>query len=74
MKGKNNLIFFENRIKINTGKYIEEVLEHQVKDLNHTMFNSEDFVFQQDSEPPHKANITQQWCNEHLSEFIHYDE
>ena len=45
MKGKTNLIFFENGIRINAGKYIEGVLEHQVKDLNQTMFNNEGFVF-----------------------------
>ena len=32
------------------------------------------FVFQQGSAPPHKANVTQQWCNEHLTGFIRHDE
>ena len=73
MKGKTNLIFFENGIKINTGKYIEEVLEYRVKDLDHTMFNNEGFVFQQDSAPPHKANVAQKWCNEHLPGLIRHD-
>ena len=74
MKGKTSLIFFENGIKINADKYIEKVLEHQMTDLNQTMFINEGFVFQQDSAPLHKANLTQQWCNEHLPGFIRHDE
>ena len=74
LKGKTNLIFFKNGIKINAAKYIEDVLEHQVKCLNQTMFNNQGFVFQQDSAPAHKAKVTQAWCNENLPEFIHHDE
>ena len=74
IKGKTNLIFFENGIKINVGKYIDEFFEHQVKYLNQKMSNNEGFVFQQDSAPLHKANVTQQWCNEHLPGFFSHDE
>ena len=73
MKGKTSLIFFENGIKINAFKYIHDILEYQMQYLNQTMFNNEGFVFQQDSAPPHKANVTRQWCNEHLPGFIRHD-
>ena len=45
-----------------------------MKDLNQTMFNNEIFLFQQDFASPHKAIMTQQWCNEHLPGFIRHDE
>ena len=43
-----------------------------MKDLNQTICNNEVFVFQQDSAPLNKSNVTRQWCNENLPGFIRH--
>jgi len=41
-----------------------------VKPHNTTPFNSQKWVFQQDSAPAHKAKMTQEWLQRHVLAFI----
>jgi len=41
-----------------------------VKPLNTTLFNGQEWVFQQDSAPAHKAKTTQVWLRRNLLAFI----
>jgi len=50
--------------------YQEDMLQGVVKHLNVTLFSGQDWVFQQDSAPAHKAKTTQEWLWRNLLVFI----
>ena len=50
--------------------YQEEVLQGAVKHLNMTLFNGQEWVFQQDSVIAHKAKTTQERLQRNLLSFI----
>ncbi|KAJ4434476.1 hypothetical protein ANN_23038 [Periplaneta americana] len=50
--------------------YENTVLEPIVKDLNQTLFRNQNWSFQQDSAPAHKARSTQEWLERHVPDFI----
>jgi len=50
--------------------YEEDVLQGVVKPLNMTLFNGQEWVFQQDSAPAHKTKTIQKWLWRNLLAFI----
>jgi len=50
--------------------YHEDVLQGAVKPVNTTVFNGQKWVFQQDSAPPHKAKMTQEWLQRNILALI----
>jgi inhibitor of nuclear factor kappa-B kinase subunit alpha len=50
--------------------YQEDVLQGVVKPRNTALFSGQEWVFQQDSAPAHKANTTQEWLRWHVPAFI----
>jgi inhibitor of nuclear factor kappa-B kinase subunit alpha len=50
--------------------YKEDVLQGVVNPLNMTLFNGQEWVFQQDSAPAHKTKMTQEWLRRNLLTLI----
>jgi inhibitor of nuclear factor kappa-B kinase subunit alpha len=50
--------------------YQEDVLQGIVKPLNVTLFSGQEWVFQQDSAPAHKAKTTKEWLCRNVLAFI----
>jgi inhibitor of nuclear factor kappa-B kinase subunit alpha len=69
-----HLHFCEKGVKTGASVYKENVLLGVVKPLNTTLFNGQEWVFQQDSAPAHKAKTTakttQEWLWRHVPAFI----
>ena len=64
------LHFCEKGVKTNGKNYRENVHERVVKPLNNSLFNGEEWTFQQDSAPVHKARATQDWLRTEIPDFI----
>jgi len=67
--GKTPLVFVEKGAKIDQKYYIEEILEKEVLPWSEEHFE-EDWIFQQDSAPAHRAKRTQAWCEENFPDFL----
>jgi hypothetical protein len=60
---------FSNLIKHSNKKnYVEDVLPVVMSEGKRLLGDS--FIFQQDNATPHKSNLCQTWCREHLPDFI----
>lgn len=70
IKGKAPLHFVDPGVKMDAKYYQEEVLEKIVRPLNDSLFDGEDWTFQQDSAPSHRAKSTQMWLENNVPEFI----
>lgn len=70
IKGKAPLHFVDPGVKIDANYYQEEILKKVVQPLNYTLFNGEDWTFQQDSAASHKAKSTQMWLKDNVPDFI----
>lgn len=68
--GKTELIFVKNGIKINSNNYISEILEDVVMPWAKQNVPNDDWIFQQDSAPAHRAKKTQEFCNENFPDFL----
>jgi hypothetical protein len=62
--------FCEKRVKNSAQVYQEDMLQGIVKPLNTTLFNGQEWVFQQDSTLAHKAQTNQEWLQRNVSAFI----
>ena len=71
--GKTPLHFCELGVKTKAKNYQEDILEQVVKPLNDSLFNGEQWSFQQDSAPSHKAKTTQRWLTANVPDFISTD-
>ena len=60
-------------VPIEVRNYQEDILEQVVKPLNDSLFNGEQWSFQQDSAPSHKAKTTQRWLTANVPDFISTD-
>jgi len=69
-QGVTPLNFCEKGVKTGGKVYQEDVLQGVVKPLNTTVFNGQKWVFQQDSAPAHKAEMTQEWLRRNVPDFI----
>jgi len=68
--GVTRLHFCDKGVKTNARVYKQDVLEPIVKDLSNTMFHNEQWSFQQDSAPAHKARTSQEWLGLNVPDFI----
>uniref|UniRef100_A0A915E849 Transposase n=1 Tax=Ditylenchus dipsaci TaxID=166011 RepID=A0A915E849_9BILA len=71
--GKTSLVFIDQGVKINQQIYWNQILEAVVEPWANEHFREQQWTFQQDSTPAHKAKTTQQWCKDHSPDGrIHY--
>lgn len=68
--GKTPLIFIDQGVKINKESYQRDILEAELLPWAEAHFGEQHWTLQQDSAPAHKAKTTQQWCKDHLPDFI----
>ena len=69
--GRTPLVFIDQGVKINTEKYIEDILEHALEPWATKHFEGRHWVFQQDSAPAHRAKTTQNWLKYHFPDTIY---
>jgi len=62
--------FDEKGVKTGAQVYQEDTLQGIMKPLNTSLFNGQEWVFQQDSSPAHKAKTTQEWLERNIPAFI----
>lgn len=72
--GRTPLVFVPSGVKINALTYKQYILEPVVKDLGHTMFKNDNFLFQQDGAPAHTAKSTQEWLRNEIPQFLSKEE
>lgn len=68
-QGVTEVHFCEQGVKT-SGKLYVQMLEDVVAPLNDTLFDREEWVFQQDSAPAHKCKLAQNWLKENVPDFI----
>ena len=69
-RGKLPLVFIEKGAKVNTTYYQQEILESNLKMSAPVTQGDDNWCFQQDSAPAHKAKTTQAWCRAKCPDFI----
>ncbi|CAM4936437.1 unnamed protein product [Rotaria socialis] len=72
--GKIPLKFVEQGVKINAKHYQNEILTSTLMPNISTLYSDNQWIFQQDSAPAHKAKSTQQWLVESCPDFISSEE
>jgi hypothetical protein len=72
-RGKTPLVFVEQGVKIDRNVYMDLIREHLLPYAEED-FDGEQWCFQQDSAPAHKANDTQDMLREECPDFISRDE
>lgn len=70
--GKGKLHFVDEKAKINSDYYINNLLPELVDDCRTLLPN--DFIFQQDGAPAHTSRQTQNWIEQNCPNFISKDE
>ena len=65
---KSPLIFVEQGVKINSDRYINDILVPAHEEMK-KHFKDQFFTFQQDGAPSHTSRKTQDWCQRHFSRF-----
>lgn len=68
--GRTPLIFIEKGVKINSNNYITDILNAHMLPWSKTHYADQQWIFQQDSAPSHRAKITQGWCRENFPDFL----
>lgn len=68
--GRSPLVFLPRGTKVNAHVYREKVLEAALLPWVDSHFHGQQFCFQQDSAPSHKARDTQNWLKMHVPRFI----
>lgn len=67
--GKTPLVFVEEGVKVN-GETYRTLLERTILPWAKKHFGDEEWTFQQDSAPAHRASTTQAWIRSHFPKFI----
>jgi inhibitor of nuclear factor kappa-B kinase subunit alpha len=73
-RGKFPLVFVESGVKVNAAYYREAILEGCLKAGAQRVFGQDQWTFQQDSAPAHKAKVIQDWCQAEIPDFIRSSE
>jgi hypothetical protein len=68
--GGDTFSFFEKGVKTGAQVYQEDMLQGIMKPLNTSLFNGQEWVFQQDSSPAHTAKTIQEWLERYIPAFI----
>ena len=71
-RGKSPLVFVPQNLKINSQVYMEE-MERSLLPWAHTIFGDDEWTFQQDGAPGHKAYKVQDFLRENCPDFISVD-
>lgn len=69
-RGKLPLLFIDKGVKVNKEYYLEKVLKGHLQENAKLLFGDDEYVFQQDSAPAHKAKVVQEWLRQNVPNFI----
>jgi hypothetical protein len=72
--GRSPLVFVPSGVKLNSQRYISDILEAVLLPWARKHFNGSPWSFQQDSAPSHGSNMTQNWIQGHIPAFISKNE
>ena len=73
VRGKTNMVFVPEGVKINANSYQNLILSKHVRDISKSFMKGQDWLFQQDGAPAHTAKINQKWLSENIPDFISKD-
>lgn len=68
--GKMPLVFIDQGVKVKSQNYLDDVLKKEVLPWANSHFKGQQWTYQQDSAPAHKARIVQAWCQTNFPGFI----
>lgn len=71
-RGKSPLVFVPQNLKINAQVYMDEMERHLLP-WAHTIFGDDEWTFQQDGAPGHKAYAVQDFFRQNCSDYISVD-
>ena len=64
--GRSSLVFIPSGAKINSQRYISDILSSQLLPWAQTHFNGASWTLQQDSAPSHASKMTQTWIKSQI--------
>ena len=64
------LVFVSLRVKLNSQRYISDILKDELLPWAREHFKGAPLTFQQDSAPSHGSRMTQRWIQAHIPAFI----
>ena len=70
LSGGDTSSFLQERGETGAQVYQDDVLQGTVKHLSTTLFSGQEWIFQQDSAPAHKAKTTQEWLRRNVLAFF----
>ena len=63
---RSSLVFVPSEVKLNTQRYISDILEAELFLWARKHFDDAPWTLQQDSAPSHGSKITQSWIQAHI--------
>ena len=72
--GRSPLVFVPTGVKLNSQRYISDILEAELLLWAHKHFDGVPWTLQQESAPSHGSKITQSWIQVDIPAFISKDE
>ena len=72
--GRSSLVFVPSGVKLNSQRYISDILEAELLPWACKHFVGAPWTLQQDSAPSHGSKMTQNWVRAHIPSFISKDE
>lgn len=72
--GRSPLVFVPSGVKLNSERYISDILEAELLPWARQHFDGAPWTFQQDSAPSHGSKMTQSWIRAHIPSFLSKDE
>ena len=68
--GRSLLVFVPSGVKLNSQRYISDILEGDLLPWARKHFEGAPWILQQDSAPSHGSRMTQRWIQAHILAFI----
>ena len=72
--GRSPFVFIPSGVKINSQRYISDILSSHLLPWAETHFNGAPWTLQQDSAPSHASKMTQNWIKAKIPSFLSKDE
>ena len=72
--GRSPLVFLTSGVKLNSQRYISDILETELLPWARTHFHGAPWTLQKDSAPSHGSKITLSWIQTQIPAFINEDE